>query len=158
MPPQNKPDPDVKKLHLQARLHNKTSGGREAAAIESYNDIMANEPGWDDRKFITEACIALRMMRDKGWRPPEQSIEITAEILEAIRSMKQTAQTMNKTAQMFAGLDISSLKSQPGWNDEVWEETTSTLNENAADLLGTSRKWIDPDEEEGLEYYNDDDD
>lgn len=148
MPPQNKPDADVKKLHLQARLHNKTAGGREAAAIDAYHDVMKQEEGWDDRKFITEACIALKMMRDKGWRPPEQSIEITAEILEAIRTMRQTTQTMSKTAQMFASLDLSSLRSQPGWSDEVWEETTNTFNDNAADLLGTSRKWIDPDEED----------
>lgn len=148
MPPQNKPEADVRRLHLQARLHNKTPGGREAAAIEAYHAIKKDEPGWDDRKIITEACIALKMMRDKGWRPPEQSIEITAEILEAIRAMKHTSQAMSKTAQMFASLDLSSLRSQPGWSDEVWEETTNTFNDNAADLLGTSKKWIDPDDDD----------
>lgn len=146
MPPQNKPDPNdpvpIKKLHIQARLHNKTPGGREAAAIEAYEEITAAS-NWDQRRFITEAAIALKMHWNEGWRPPEQSLEITAEILQAVRAM-------SRTAQMLSELDLTSLRSQAGWNDNVWQQGTHALddvNENAADLLGTSKKWIDPDDD-----------
>lgn len=144
------------KLHIQARLHEDAPGGREHDALEFYFDALTKQTKWDHRRIITEALLALRMQWEKGYRPPDvQAAVLTDEMIAMAREARQSLELLRKHVDMLSTLDLSSLRAQPGWNEKVWEDT-STAVKGASAIMGRPKTYGDDDED--LEYYTDDDD
>ena len=112
---------------------------REKEAIE-FIDRLRNEDKQTDREFLTDALLLYRQKREKGYRAPMLT---TARLTEQM----QSALTMILDhIKMLSTLDLTSLRSQPTWNEDHFQKTSSHLHESAADFLGTSKT-----------YYTDDD-
>ena len=140
------------RLHLQARLHSDTpDGGREKDALEFYFDELIKKK-WDNRRILTEALLALRMTMEEGYQPPEvQAAVLTGEMKELAKEARRALKLVRKHVEMLNNLDLSSLRTQPGWNEDVWEETTLAVNPGAAAIMGHAKSY------DNLEEDDDDD-
>lgn len=135
------------KLHIQARLHEDAPGGREHDALEFYFDTLTKKTKWDHRRIITEALLALRMQWDEGYRPPDvQAAVLTDEMIAMAKEARQSLEMVRQHVEMLSKLDLSSLRTQPGWNEKVWEETSSVVK-GASAIMGRPKAYGDDDDE-----------
>lgn len=144
------------RVHMQLRLHSETpDGGREKDALEFYYGDLA-EKKWDNRRIVTESLLALRMYWQEGYRPPDNPQGmVTSEILAMAKDARETLKLAREAMQMLSTLDLSSLRTQPGWNEKVWEDTTQAVK-GASAIMGRPKTYGGDDEDEDLEYYDDD--
>lgn len=142
MPPRKPPEGATPPLraHIQGRLHSDTQdGGREHDALAFYYGQLAEEK-WDDRKIITEALLALRMYWEEGYRPPDpQPIVINSEIQAGIKALREHMK-------MLSELDLTSLRSQPAWKEEVYQDTSDAISSGAAAIMGHAKTYDDDDD------------
>lgn len=132
-------DEPIEKLRVQARLHNKVrDGGRQRDAIKMWNWCKTQK--WEDRKIITEALIALAVAMNEGYEPPinEQAV-LTNRLQETIMAVADHVQMLSK-------LDLSTLRSQPAWNEQTWKASESLLSPESANLFGAAKKFEDDDD------------
>lgn len=112
-----RPDPDIQQ--------------RETAAIHFLDHLRKNE-NMTDRELITEALLIMRAERNAGYTPP--AIKLTHQMQEALGMILEHIK-------MLSTLDLSSLRSQPSWNEDHFQKTSSRLHESAADFLGQSKEF-----------------
>ena len=130
--------------HIQARLnslqpHDTVTALREKEAIE-FVDVLRDTEKQTDREFLTEALLLYRKKYEKGYRPPVMTTaRLTAQVQEALTMILDHIK-------MLSTLDLSSLRSQPTWNEDHFQKTSSHLHESAADFLGKSKTYYDLDE------------
>lgn len=109
---------------------------REKDAIE-FVDYLRDKEQMTDREFLTEAILVLREKWQEGYRPPAlRAKTLTREMQEALSAILEHIQ-------MLSTLDLSSLRSQPAWNEDHFQRTSTRLHESAADFLGQSKKYDD---------------
>lgn len=147
MPPRKLPEGAVKPLraHIQGRLHSETpDGGREHGALEFYLDTLLKVEKWDDRRVLTEALLALRMYWEEGYRPPDNPQGLmTSEIVEMAKEARATLKLARGAMEMLSSLDLTSLRSQPGWKEEVWADTSAAVGSGAAKIMGHAKSYDD---------------
>lgn len=152
MPPRKKPEgtPEPLKAHIQGRLHSDNNdGGREKEALEFYYGNEIKGKRWDDRKIITEALLALRVAMEAGYQPPEvQAAVLTDEMKEIAREARRALKLVRKHVEMLNSLDLSSLRTQPGWKEDVWEEATLAVSPGASRIMGAAKSYDDGDDDD----------
>jgi hypothetical protein len=142
-------EPEPLKAHIQARLHeHNPDGGRERDAIQFYQSEELVKRKWDDRRIVTEALLALRMYWEEGYRPPDNPQGmVTSEILAMAKEARETLQLAREAMQMLSTLDLTSLRTQSGWREEVWEKTSLVVNKGAAAIMGHAKSYGDDDDD-----------
>lgn len=149
--PQNlDPENEPLRLHFQARLHGDTDdGGREYDALEFYFNTLVAKEKWGTRRTLREALIALRMYWEEGYRPPDvKASVITEEMVEMVREARKSLELVRKHVEMLQNLDLSSLRTQDGWNEEVWQQTSTAVNSGAAAIMGHAKSYDEDDDDE----------
>lgn len=148
--PRRIPGEGTLRAHIQGRLHSENpDGGRERDALEFYYGEELKKLKWDDRRIVTESLLALRMYWEKGYRPPDNPQgQVTHEVLAMVKEARQVLKAVHESMQMLGSLDLSSLRAQPGWKEEVWESTTATVNAGASAIMGHAKSYDDEDEED----------
>lgn len=143
-----KPETERLRLHIQARLHEDApDGGREKDALEFYYNTLAKKTKWDNRRIITEALIALRLQWEEGYRPPDvQAAVLTDEMIAMAREARQSLELLRSHVEMLNNLDLSSLRTQPGWNEKVWADTTQAVK-GASAIMGRPKSYGDDDDD-----------
>jgi hypothetical protein len=133
-------DEPVEKLRIQTRLHNKVrDGGRQRDAIKMWN--WCKEQGWEDRQIITEALVALATAMNEGYEPPvNQQAVLTQQLQDTIMAVAAHVQMLSK-------LDLSTLRSQPAWNEQTWQNSESLLSPQTANLFGSKKVFEDDDDD-----------
>jgi len=153
MPPRNpsgdEPEIETLKAHIQGRLHSATQdGGRERDALTFYHKTLKETTPWDDRRIVTESLLALRMYWEKGYRPPDNPQgAVTHEILAVAKEARETLQLAREAMQMLSTLDLTSLRTQPGWKEDVWEKTSIVVSKGAAAMMGHAKSYGDDDDD-----------
>lgn len=124
---------------FQARLNSLAfPDGREADAIEMLDHLRDKEKK-TDREILVDALLLKRMQYQEGYVPPEpQTNTLTRQMQEAIGMILDHVR-------MLSTLDLSSLRSQSGWNEDHFQRASTHLHESAADFLGTSKRYDDDD-------------
>lgn len=120
-----RPDPDVQQREIDA-IH--------------FLDHLRTKERMVDRAIITEALLIMRSQREAGYVPPS-SAKITRQMQEAVLLILEHVK-------MLQSVDLSSLRSQPSWNEEQFQQTSSRLHESAADFLGQSKEYRYVDEDD----------
>lgn len=152
MPAQKKPEGYVEplKARIQCRLHSDNpDGGREKGALEFYYGEELKIKRWDDRRIVTEALLALRMYWEEGYRPPDNpQAQVTSEILAMAKEARETLQLAREAMHMLSTLDLTSLRSQSGWKEDVWEKTSLAVNSGAAAIMGHAKSYDEDDDDD----------
>jgi hypothetical protein len=137
--PSNKPK--GKHALIQTRLNSlrpddPTQGAREGDVIE-FVEHLRDKENMSDREFLVEAMLLYRAKWNKGYRPPViTTARLTAKLQESL------AMILDHIT-MLSTLDLTSLRSQPSWNEEHFQKASSHLHESAADFLGQSKRYDD---------------
>jgi len=72
-------------------------------------------------------------------------MEMAALIKEATKTLSLARESM----QMLASLDLASLRSQPGWKEEVWENTSVAVSRGASAIMGHAKSYDDDEDDDG---------
>jgi hypothetical protein len=152
MPARKKPDDYVEplKARIQCRLHSDNpDGGREKDALEFYLGDELKKKRWDDRRIVTEALLALRMYWNEGYRPPDNpQAQMTSEILAMLKEAREAFHMVSQQIEMLNSLDLTSLRSQPGWKEDVWTKSSLAVNSGAAAIMGHGKSYDEDEDDE----------
>jgi len=119
-----RPDPDIQR--------------REIEAMEFLDHLRGENK--TDREIITDGLLLMRAQSEAGYAPPS-SVKLTRQMQEAVLMILEHVK-------MLQSVDLSSLRSQPSWNEEQFQKTSSRLHESAADFLGQSKEYRYVDEDD----------
>jgi hypothetical protein len=123
---------------LQGRLNSLTGGQREMDAIEML-DHLRNVEKMDDRTITGDLLLLMRAKYQEGYQPPSMQPNTLT------RDMQEALTMILNHIKMLSTLDLSSLRSQPAWNEDHFQAASTRLHESAADFLGQSKRYDDDD-------------
>lgn len=125
--------PDRHSRHLQCRLRQDLA--LEKAAVETY-DWLKTDPTWTDRVIMREGLLALRKKLDKGYKPPVVETEVTF-----TTEMRTLLKLIMEHVQMLQSIDLTAVRQSPTWDEDKYQDLTTRLNKNVANLFGASKSY-----------------